>query len=203
MSSDTLETPGEQEGAATAASTPQTASPSLPPPAPPGALPPGYAYVPVRRDPKSPVAAVLLSILFPGLGQGYNGQVSKALMFFAVWASSLYAVIEVGPLPWVFVMIFTTLFSYVDAYRSAVLINARAAGSGVAEPDEVPDSPLWGGALLLLGVLLLLNNLGWLRLIELQRFWPVLLIVAGAVTLVNSLRRRQAREASGETDSQD
>lgn len=197
MSDDTLDPAGAQDTA------PAPAPPSPAPP-PVGALPPGYAYVPVRRNAKSPVAAVLLSILFPGLGQGYNGQISKALMFFSVWAASLYAVIEVNPLPWVFVMVFTTLFSYVDAYRSAVLINARAEGSGVVEPDDVPDSPLWGAGLLVLGALLLLNNLGWLRLADLQRFWPVLLMVAGAATLMNSLKRRQkAREASGETGPQD
>lgn len=197
MSDDTLDPAGAQDTA------PAPAPPS-PTPAPVGALPPGYTYVPVRRNAKSPVAAVLLSILFPGLGQGYNGQISKALMFFSIWAASLYAAIEVNPLPWVFVVAFTTLFSYVDAYRSAVLINARAEGSGAVEADDVPDSPLWGAGLLVLGALLLLNNLGWLRLAELHRFWPVLLMVAGAATLVNSLKRRQkAREASGETGPQD
>lgn len=193
MSSDPLETPGAPEAYPPATSTPQPAAPQ-------GALPPGYAYVPVRRDPKSPVAAVLLSF-FPGLGQVYNGQIAKALLFFSLWLGSFYAVVEGNPIPWVFVMVFTHLFSFVDAYRSAVLINA--GGARAAEPEDVPDSPLWGGALLLLGVLLLLNNLGWLRLSDLQRFWPVLLIVAGAATLVNSLRRRQAREASGDTGPQD
>ncbi len=207
MSSDAIDTPGTPPAPAIEGSDPAPAAPAsgaaaAPPPLP---LPPGYTYAPVRRpDPKSPIAALLLSILFPGLGQVYNGQVSKALMFFGVWAGCLYTMIEVNPLPWAFVMVFTTLFSYVDAWRSAALINARAAGNEALEPEDASESPLWGGALLLLGLLLLLNNLEWVRLQDLQRFWPVLLIVAGGVTLWNSLKRQQAsKEATGEARSED
>ena len=37
-----------------------------------------------------------------------------------------------------------------------------------------------GRILVAVGALLLLNNLGCLDLIELQRYWPIVLIVAGA-----------------------
>ncbi len=205
MSSET-ETP-DTEPVTAAEAPPAASAPAAtlaPPTLAPPPLPPGYTYAPVRRaDPKSPFAAVLLSILFPGLGQVYNGQLSKALIIFCVWAGCLYTMIEVQPLPWVFVMAFTTLFSYVDAWRAATLINARAAGGEVPEELDVADSPLWGGALVLLGALLLLNNLGWLSLRELQRFWPVLLIVAGGATLWNSLKRQRAREAGSEARSED
>jgi hypothetical protein len=207
MSSDAIDTPGTPPAAADAGDEPRAvatapgAPAALPPP-----LPPGYTYAPVRRpDPKSPIAALLLSILFPGLGQVYNGQISKALMFFGIWAGCLYSMIKVDPLPWVFVMIFTTLFSYVDAWRSAAQINAHAAGSPTpAEPEDVSESPLWGGALLAFGALLLLNNLEILSLEKLQVYWPALLIVAGGITLWNSLKRQQAaKEAAGEARSED
>lgn len=197
MSSESLETPGAEPTSPASAPAPApAAAPALP-------LPPGYTYAPVRRDPKSPVAALVLSILFPGLGQVYNGHVAKALIFFGIWAGCIYTMIEVNPLPWVFVMVFTTLFSYVDAWRSATLINARAAGGDPAALEDVADSPLWGGALVVLGALLLLNNLGWLSLRELQRFWPALLIVAGAATLWNSLKRKKAQEAGREARTED
>jgi TM2 domain-containing membrane protein YozV len=179
----------------------------VPPPVPP----PPATYVPQAAAPlsylataaprpnqKKPAAAVLLS-LFPGLGQVYNGQISKGLTFFAIWLGAFYAAIEVGPLPWIFVMIFAYLYNLVDAWRSAVTLAARAQG---APEEEVEDSPWWGGLLVLLGLVLLLNNLGWLRLMELQRFWPALLIVAGGATLFNSLRRRQAKEAASATRSE-
>jgi hypothetical protein len=41
-------------------------------------------------------------------------------------------------------------------------------------------------------LLLLLNNLGWLRLAEFQRFWPALLVVAGVLFVRGSLARRKA-----------
>jgi hypothetical protein len=197
MSSDAVETPGT-EPAQPAVETPVAA---LPPPP----LPPGYTYAPVRRpDPKSPIAALLLSILFPGLGQVYNGQISKALMFFGIWAGCIYTMIEVNPLPWAFVMVFTTLFSYVDAWRSAALINARAAGSDLPpEPEDVTESPLWGIALVVFGSLLLLHNLDILSLQRLQVYWPALLIVAGGVTLWSSLKRQKAREAGDEARAAD
>lgn len=183
--------------------TPEAPPAVAPPPAPAVPLPPGYTYVPVRRDPKSPAAAVILSF-FPGLGQVYNGQISKALAFFCVWLGSFYVMVEGNPIPWVFVMVFTHMFAFIDAYRSAVLINARAAGGAAEEStDDLPDSPVWGGVLVLLGLLLLLGNLGWLRLTDLQRFWPVLLIIAGATTLWNSLKQRRARETRDETAAQD
>jgi cell wall-active antibiotic response 4TMS protein YvqF len=42
-----------------------------------------------------------------------------------------------------------------------------------------------------MGLLLLLNNLGWLRLAALARYWPLALIVAGGVFLYQSLNRRR------------
>ncbi len=34
---------------------------------------------------KNPVVAALLSLLIPGLGQAYNGEMTKALVFFLGW----------------------------------------------------------------------------------------------------------------------
>lgn len=38
-----------------------------------------------RREEKSPVVAALLSLLIPGLGQLYNGEVTKGIVFFIGW----------------------------------------------------------------------------------------------------------------------
>jgi hypothetical protein len=50
----------------------------------------------------------------------------------------------------------------------------------------------------LLGAVLLLNHLGWLRLASLQRYWPVILIVAGGVFIYNSIRKRGEEAKEGE-----
>jgi len=153
--------------------------------APPTLPPPSPAYV---RPPKSPGLALLLS-LFPGLGQVYNGQPSKAFVFFFSWVGSIYGTARIDPFPFAFLIPFVYFYGLVDAYRSSTLINALAAG-GLRPPEEsTAESPTWGLVLILLGAVLLLNNLGWISLHRLRDFWPLGLIVAGAVFLRNSLRR--------------
>jgi TM2 domain-containing membrane protein YozV len=151
-------------------------------------LPPAPPVTPYTRPKKQPGVAVLLS-LCPGLGQVYNGQPAKALVFFFLFVGCIYAANEIHPMPFVFGIFFTYLWNLVDAYKSASAISSRASGRGEVE-EEGFESPAWGATLIAFGMLLLLNNLGWLRLAALQRWWPILLVAAGVGMLVNSLRRR-------------
>jgi TM2 domain-containing membrane protein YozV len=144
--------------------------------------------------PRSPVLALVLS-LFPGIGQIYNGQPAKALVFFFAWAGSIYLTAEASPF-FAFLIAFTYFYNLVDAWRSASAINARQAGGHAVADDDTVESPAWGAALIGVGGLLLLNNLGWLRLAALQRYWPLVLIVAGAVFLYGSVQRAK-REGDG------
>jgi TM2 domain-containing membrane protein YozV len=170
------------------------------------ALPhPAVAPAPVApKPPKNPWLALVLS-LFPGLGQVYNGQPAKAFVFFFAWVAAIYGIVEVGPFPFAFLAPFIYFYNLIDAFRSAGAINARVLGGLPEPPEETFESPLWGGGLLVLGLLLLLNNLGWLRLADLARYWPIVLIVAGGAFLYGSVQRRReppARhtpEASSET----
>jgi hypothetical protein len=135
---------------------------------------------------------VLLSFLFPGIGQIYNGQVQKAFAFFGGFVASLFAAITIDPMPFALFIPFVIIFGWVDAWRSATAINNRFLG-GQAEPeDESMSSPAWGIALVVAGALLLLHNLDLLDLARFQRFWPVLLIVAGAYFIRQSLEARKA-----------
>ncbi|HEY7409802.1 MAG TPA: DUF5668 domain-containing protein, partial [Vicinamibacteria bacterium] len=139
--------------------------------------------------PKSPWLAMVLS-LFPGLGQVYNGQPSKAFIFFFGWVGSIYGAAEINPFPFAFLIPFVYFYNIVDAWRSANAINARFLGAGVLpEQDETFESPWWGGSLVALGLVILLHNLGWLNLSALSRYWPLLMIGAGGVFLWSSLRR--------------
>lgn len=156
--------------------------------------PPGpQSYV---RPAKSPGVAVLLS-LFPGLGQIYNGQPGKALVFFLSWVGCIYGAAQIDAMPFAFGIPFVYLYNLVDAYRSACAVNARAQG-GMRSEDEVAESPAWGATLVVFGLLLLMNNLNWINLAAFRRYWPMLLIVAGAALLYGSVkRRRETGDGSG------
>jgi TM2 domain-containing membrane protein YozV len=142
------------------------------------------------RPPKNPPLALFLS-LFPGLGQVYNGQPAKAFVFFFAWVGSIYGAASVSPFPFAFLIPFVYFYNLVDAYRSAVIINNR----GKEEAEETGrESPAWGGSLVLIGLLLLAHNLHWLDLLSLQRFWPVVLIVAGGVFIYASIQKSKGTD---------
>jgi TM2 domain-containing membrane protein YozV len=159
------------------------------PPAPP--LP---VAAPPRGLGRNPWAAAALGFLFPGLGQIANGQISKALLIFAVFFGSITIIVNSeSPLPWAFLLPLAFFYGIVDAFRSAAAAEARQ--QGIVEEDQI-EGPGWGIGLVVMGVVLLLHNLGWLELARIGRFWPLLLIVAGVVILRNSLAKRQ-RDSDG------
>ena len=169
-------------------------------PALPAAAPPYYVPAPPpppTRGLRVPVIALLLSFLFPGAGQIYNGQLAKALFVFFAFAGSIYGVIEAGPIPFALCIPFVFFFSIIDAYRTAVLLNNRAAGGTLLPEDEGFESPIWGASLVALGLLLFLNNVGWVRLASVARFWPLILIAAGAVFIRQAVSRKNGRPSGG------
>jgi hypothetical protein len=70
---------------------------------------------PGPAKPKSPGVALLLSILIPGLGQMYNGEVGKG---FAMFLGT--ALLWVVHLWWI-----VCLWSWIDAYSTAKKMNLR------------------------------------------------------------------------------
>jgi TM2 domain-containing membrane protein YozV len=156
------------------------------PPVVPAAAPPG----PYVRLPKSPVLAVFLSFILPGVGQIYVAQPAKAFVFFFSFVGCIYGAAEGVVFPFAFLIPFVYLFCLIDAYRSAEEANARFLGAPSELSAQTAESPWWGAGLGLLGLVLLLNNLGWLKLASLGRLWPLLLIVAGLLFLYSSLSKR-------------
>jgi TM2 domain-containing membrane protein YozV len=165
-------------------STPMTSTEGGAPPLPSPGAPP------YSRPPKSAGLALVLS-LFPGLGQVYNGQPAKALLFFSAWVASIYFTIEIHPLPFAFLIPFVYFYNLVDAYRTANAINDHMAGGGTVPQEDTAESPAWGLSLIGLGLVLLLNNLGWLHLAALQRFWPIVLIALGGFFVYGSIQRQK------------
>ena len=138
----------------------------------------------------SPGLALGLGFI-PGVGAIYNGQYAKGLVH-AVIFGVLISILDsnaTGGLEPLFGIMLSVLVFYMafEAYHTA---RKRRAGEVVdefssliqlrAHPEQLPVA---GVVLILLGVALLLNTLGFLDFHYLARYWPVLLIVLGAYLL--------------------
>jgi TM2 domain-containing membrane protein YozV len=164
----------------------------IPEPGLPRLQPAAATYV---RPPKSPGLALFLS-LFPGVGQIYNGQPAKAFVFLIGWAGSIWGAAEVSPFPFAFLIPFVYIYNLIDAYATSAQINARALGGMPAQETDTTESPAWGVTLVVLGLALLCHNLGWVRFEAVARYWPVLLIAAGAFFIFSSVQRRKGSETA-------
>lgn len=175
---------------------PALEAPAAPPPLPPGSAPAAGPYV---RLPKSPGLAAFLS-LFPGLGQVYNGQIARAFVFFFAWVGSIYLTASGHEFPFAFLIPFVYLYNMIDAWKGATAINRRFLGgeSETVEEDSI-ESPIWGGSLVAIGLLVLLNNMGWLDLDRLARWWPLLLIAVGGYFIYGSIQKKKAEDTADES----
>jgi hypothetical protein len=152
--------------------------------------------VPVVRRNSSPLLATLLSFIVPGLGAAYNGQTSKAIVHFAIFASFFQMAILTEGLPFfVLGFIATWCFAAIDACRTAQMLRSGLAPN--AEEDVIArrlyGNPFaWSITLLVLGTIFLLHTVFHIQL-PVKQFLPVLLVILGAYMLVDYLRRRQKR----------
>jgi len=157
----------------------------------------------------SPALAFLLGLI-PGVGAIYNGQYAKGLIHVVIFGL-LITILSSGPgaLEPLFALLLAGWYFYMpfEAYHTA---RKRQLGEPVDEFSSLFPLRRSGGhslaaplALIILGVLLLLANLGWLDVYLLMKYWPVLLIALGVYLLVERLRASrpaappQAPEASG------
>jgi TM2 domain-containing membrane protein YozV len=151
----------------------------------------------------SPFVALALSLLVPGLGAAYNGQTSKALVHFGIFAGFFQiAVISNGQLFFVFGVLAAILFSAVDAYRTAQVI--RAGLTPQAELDLIArrlyGNPLaWGVVLLVLGTIFLLHTIFNITM-PMRPLLGVGIILLGAYMFYDYLRTRRTRGKSAFND---
>jgi hypothetical protein len=157
----------------------------------------------VMRRRHSPFVATLLSFV-PGLGAAYNGQTSKAIVHFAIFASFFQmAVLTQGVHFFVLGVLGTWLFAAVDACRTAQLMRAGLAPD--TEEDVIASrlygNPLaWGVTLMIIGTIFLLHTLLGLQL-PIKKLLPVALVALGAYMLFDYLRRRKGSERVVRFDS--
>ncbi len=154
--------------------------------------------LPARRK-SSRVAALLLSFLLPGLGAAYNGQISKAVVHFAIFAGffQLATVTDNNAL-FVLGAIGIWLFAAVDAFRTAQLFRAGLAPA--AESDAIArrlyGNPVaWAVVLVVMGGGFLLHTLFGFSL-PMRQLLPVALVLLGAYMLFEHLRKPTTRESS-------
>lgn len=162
---------------------PQETAGQAPPP-PPGSP---YGAATVANPGVSPGLAFLLGLI-PGVGAIYNGQYAKGLVHVLILGLliSINSSDAAGGLEPLFGML-TAVFWFYMAFEAYHTARKRMAGEPVDEfsslielkggEGKVPVLPV---ALIGLGTLFLLNNLDLLRLRAVLKFWPVLLILAGA-----------------------
>ncbi len=148
----------------------------------------------VMRRRSSPFVATLLSFV-PGLGAAYNGQTSKAIVHFAIFASFFQmAVITQGVLFFILGVLGTWLFAAVDACRTAQLM--RAGLTPETEEDVIArrlyGNPFaWGLTLIVIGTVFLLHTLLGIQL-PIRELLPVALVALGAYMLFDYIRRRKS-----------
>lgn len=168
-----------------------------PPPRPD--LGPNPYSLPTRPVETSPGLAFLLGLI-PGVGAIYNAQYLKGFVHVAI-LGVLISIVSNGHVagndgiePF-FAMLIGVWYFYMpfEAYHTA---RKRQQGIGVDEWSSLlPRGTMGGGGrlplgpviLIGIGVLFLLDNLGLLPLVEVLRYWPLILIAIGVYLLYSRL----------------
>jgi len=144
------------------------------------------SYAPVIKRQTSPFIATVLSFICPGLGAAYNGQTTKALVYFAIFVGLFQMAVLTGGMP-LFVLGFMGmwLFAALDSYRTARLLRSGVTPN-VAEDFIVQrfagNPKLWGIVLTALGASFFLNAFFNIRFL-MRGILPVLLIGFGIYLL--------------------
>ncbi len=125
----------------------------------------------------SPGKAAMMGII-PGMGAAYNRQYDKAVAHFGMFAA-LCIICDEGHGIFGLAAVAFYIFSILDAYRSAQNIVATGRVPGTSDSDGM-NLPLWGGILILLGLLFFLDNVGLIGLSWILRYsWPLLFVGTG------------------------
>jgi hypothetical protein len=146
--------------------------------------------VPVVVSGPSPGLAGVLAFFFPfGIGQVYNRQYVKGLVFmlvfaFLIWGTSSGSGLE--PLLGLFIAFFY-VYQIIDAVRTARAIQigqpvpdplGLEAALGTREANWASGAPIGAIVLIALGCLFLIHNFGFLHF-HIGQWWPLVLIAFG------------------------
>jgi TM2 domain-containing membrane protein YozV len=159
----------------------------------------------------SPVLAFILGWI-PGVGAIYNGQYIKGLLHAVIFGMLVSLVDHSGGGPFFGIMLAAFIFYMAfEAYHTA---KKRQLGMPITEwsslaistPRISSRTPVGPMVLIAVGVLFLLDTLHLIEFREVGRFWPIILIIAGASMLysrVSCLSNHTAPPASSGTFVED
>lgn len=150
---------------------------------------------------KSPLVATVLSLM-PGLGQVYVGYYQQGFINVLVIGSTITILVSgveaLEPLGGFF-LAFYWLYNMIDAGRKATFYNEALAGIG---PAVLPEDgglakgkgSLFGGVVLIIvGVIAFAHTMYDMPLDWIEDWWPILLVMAGAYLIYQSLTSDENR----------
>lgn len=151
---------------------------------------PRPAAPPPVPDYRSVRAAGWLSLM-PGLGLLYLGQYLKALVVVLMFMGAIQLADHTDVGGFLVTLIWFGQIFY--AVQEAKRLNRVKAGQSAVDEAlsaEEKDSPLWGGILVGLGALFLLDEFELISFTEIfERFWPLLIIGLGLQILLRARRK--------------
>ncbi len=159
----------------------------------------------LKRPPKSPALAGILSFFFPGTGALYNGQPLKFLVVLLGGAIMITMLAqEEGSAPFLGIMLGGLYFyQFIDAIVTASAINRKALlGEDVDEIkiEELPEfvrtgSVFWGIVLMIFGVVFLMANFSFIITYSgIWNLWPLVVIIFGVKLIVDYLAKNKEGE---------
>lgn len=148
----------------------------------------------------APKRAAFCAVI-PGLGAVYNGEYTKAITYFAVFAALSVMGSRVSGIFGFGAFVFV-LFTMFDAYRSAESIARKRVQQGFnPEKPASQDKTIvgWGVLLIALGLIFLLHNIisyyfSWRFL---NQFWPVVFILLGGYLVYRAIQARSDKHSEG------
>jgi len=153
-----------------------------------------------KRPPKSGAAAGILSAIFPGIGQIYNGQYVKGVLFLAIFTGLVTMQPHAGQPFQALMLAGFYIFQIIEAVQSSKEINRLALGENGA-PAPLPPTPaaqarsgsvFWGIVLMALGGIFLLGNFEIIDYDRIFDFWPVIVIVIGLKMIADYFTKKSA-----------
>ena len=151
-------------------------------------------------------------MIFPGLGQIYTGFYTRGLMIwglmFGLFMTAANIRGNVVPIM-VWTIIFTWMFSMIDAGRMSAMYNyAIAGGEEIAMPQDV-KIPKMGGSIVIgaifmaFGGIALSNTLFDIPLHWVENWWPVFPLAIGAYLLARGVMDHMSAQADADRGSSD
>ncbi len=153
----------------------------------------------VKKPPKSPALAGILSFFIPGTGAFYNREMLKGFMFIIIFAGLVTMQTTGKGQPFLGILLGGFYFyQIIDSIQTAKAINRRfLLGEEEAEKiEEIPQamksgSIFWGLILIALGGILTLANFEVISYDAIFDFWPLIIILIGIKLIVDYFSREK------------